>query len=188
MKDCKQIRTIGITEWCALSKRGAAPPVTICLEGSSMMPLIRRGKDPVTIVPLHRPLKIGDVVLLTTGAERYVVHRVWKLRGESIRTLGDYCVNPDPWIPREQVLGQAIHYSRNNVKHRLDTRAARFWGIVWMTMFPLRKCWILLKGIVRRRYRKIVSFTQSGGEKNEQREKTGKTEPVDCTAKCQRHK
>lgn len=167
MKKCKQIRTIGITEWCALTKRGAAPPVTIFLEGNSMMPLIRRGKDPVTIVPLHRPLKIGDVVLLTTGAERYVVHRVWKIRGESVCTLGDYCVNPDPWILQEQVLGQVIHYSRNNVKHRLDTRAARLRGRAWMAMFPLRKCWFPLKGIVRRFYRKIVSFKQSGGEKNE---------------------
>ena len=150
----KQTRTIRIAEWCALAKDGPVPPVTICLDGSSMMPLIRRGKDPVIIAPLRRPVRIGDVVLLTTGAERYVVHRVWKIRGDQIRTLGDNCVNPDPWITQDCVLGQAILYSRNNIKHRLDTPAARLWGRVWMAVFPLRKCCIRMRGILGRYYRK----------------------------------
>ena len=155
MTHSKQTRTIGIAEWCALARDGTAPPVTICLEGSSMMPLIRRGKDPVTIVPLKQPLKIGDVVLFTTGAERYVVHRVWKISGEKICTLGDNCVNPDPWITRDCVLGQVVLYSRNNRKHRLDTPAARLWGRVWMAVFPLRKCCIQLKSTIRKFYRKL---------------------------------
>lgn len=147
---CKQMRTIGIAEWCELAKNGFAPPVTICLEGSSMMPLIRRGKDPVTIAPLQRPLRIGDVVLLTTGAERYVVHRIWKIRGKNIRTLGDHCIHPDPWITQDHVLGQVIYYRRNDVKHRLDTTAARLWGRAWMAVFPLRRCCIRMKGVICR--------------------------------------
>lgn len=156
MTNGTQIRTISIAQWCALAKHGSAPPVTICLEGTSMMPLIRRGKDPVTIVPLQRPLRVGDVVLLTTGAERYVVHRVWKIHGNKIRTLGDNCVNPDPWILEDHVLGQVVYYSRNHVKHRLDTPASRLWGRAWMAVFPLRKCCIKLKAIIRRYYRKRV--------------------------------
>lgn len=155
MRNCGQICTIGINEWCVLAKNGSAPPATIYLEGSSMMPLIRRGKDPVTIAPLQHPLRIGDVVLLTTGAERYVVHRIWKIREENIRTLGDNCINPDPWITRDQVLGQVVCYRRNNVKYRLDTTASRLWGRVWMAVFPFRKCWIQLKGIIRRYCRKL---------------------------------
>lgn len=155
MTKYRQTYTIGITEWCALAAEGSAPPVTIFLEGNSMMPLIRRGKDSVTIAALQRPLRIGDVVLITTGADRYVVHRVWRINGTTIRTLGDNCVNPDPWIPQECVLGQAILYRRNNVKHRLDTTAARLWGRAWMAVFPLRKCCIQLKSIVRRYYRKL---------------------------------
>lgn len=154
MTNCKQVRTIAIAEWCALAKDGPVPPVTICLDGSSMMPLIRQGKDPVTIAPLEHPIRIGDVVLLTTGADRYVVHRVWKISGEKLRTLGDYCVNPDPWISKENVLGQAILYSRNNVKHRLDTTAARLWGRAWMAAFPLRKFCFQWRGILRRHCRK----------------------------------
>ena len=153
MTDCGQIRTIGINAWYVLVREGSAPPVTIRLEGNSMMPLIQRGKDPVTIAALQRPLRIGDVVLVVIGEERYVVHRVWKINGTEIRTLGDNCVIPDPWIAQDCVLGQAVLYSRNNVRHRLDTTAARLWGRVWMAVFPFRKCLIRLKNIVRRHYK-----------------------------------
>lgn len=149
----KQIRTIGINEWCTLAREGSAPPVTIYLEGNSMMPLIRCRKDPVTIAALQCPLRIGDVVLVVIGEKRYVVHRVWKINGTKIRTLGDNCVIPDLWIAQDCVLGQAVLYSRNNVRHRLDTTAARLWGRVWMAVFPLRKCLIQLKNIVRRHYK-----------------------------------
>lgn len=167
MTTCRQVRTIGIAEWCRLAKDGSAPPVTICLDGNSMMPLIRRGKDPVTIIPLQHPLRIGDVVLLTTGTNRYVVHRIWKIRGENIRTLGDNCVNPDSWVTQDHVLGQVIYYNRNNEKHRLDTTASRLWGRAWMAIFPLRKCCIQLKNALRRYYRKLFQERYLENEKNE---------------------
>lgn len=94
-----QIRTIPMEQWCALARENVAPPVTICLEGESMRPLIRKGRDPVTIVPVRGELKKGDVVLFTLGDGRYVVHRVWRLREGLARTLGDNCVNPGAMVP-----------------------------------------------------------------------------------------
>ncbi len=133
-----QTRSIPMETWCALAREGAAPAVTICLEGESMRPLIRKGRDPVTIVPLQRELKKGDVVLFVLGDDRYVVHRVWKLDAGRVRTFGDNCWNPEPWFPREQVLGQVVKFSRSGRIHRLDTPAARAWGRAWMALHPLR--------------------------------------------------
>lgn len=147
-------RSIPIGEWVALAREGAAPPVTIPLEGSSMQPLIRRHIDPVTIVPLHRPLKKGDVVLFTNAPGRFVVHRVWKLEETSVQTLGDNCLNPDSWIPYDCVLGQAVSFSRNGRRYRLDTPASRIWGRFWMTLYPIRKCYRKLRSFAGRCYRK----------------------------------
>lgn len=155
MMQTNHIRSISIDAWCVLAKEGSAPPVTIPLEGSSMMPLIRRNVDPVTIVPLQRPLKKGDVVLFTTGKGRYVVHRVWKLEENRLLTIGDNCVNPDGWIPCEAVLGQALSFTRNGRRYRLDTRAARIWGRVWMWMYPARKSYMRLRRFAGRWYRKL---------------------------------
>lgn len=147
-------RAIPMETWCELAKEGSAPPVTICLEGDSMRPLIRRGKDPVTIIPLARPLEKGDVVLFRLG-ERYIVHRVWKLEDGRVRTFGDNCWNPDPWIPENQVLGLVVKYARDGRGHRLDTPQARAWGRVWMAIHPIRLCYKRLRALAGRCYRKI---------------------------------
>lgn len=147
-------RSIPMEQWCALAREGAAPPVTICLEGDSMRPLIRRGKDPVTIVPLSRGIMKGDVVLFRLG-ERYVVHRVWQLKEGLVRTFGDNCWNPEPWFPEEQVLGQVVRYVRNGRTHRLDTPAARAWGRLWMAIHPIRLCYKRLRSLAGRCYRKV---------------------------------
>lgn len=151
----KQSRTIPMQSWCALAREGAAPPVTICLAGDSMRPLIRRDLDPVTIVPVHRPLKRGDVVLFTLGDGRYVVHRIWKLQGGMVRTLGDHCLNPEPWFPREQVLGMVVRFSRNGRTIRLDTAGARCFGLCWMALFPLRRAYLRLRSFAGRCLRRL---------------------------------
>ena len=150
-----QIRTIPMEQWCALARENAAPPVTICLEGESMRPLIRKGRDPVTIVPVQGDLKRGDVVLFTLGDGRYVVHRVWQLREGSVRTLGDNCLNPEPWFPRTQVLGQVLRFSRNGHAFRMDTPAARAFGRVWMALFPMRRGYKRIRALAGRVYRRV---------------------------------
>ena len=154
MTQASQTRSIPMEQWCALAREGSAPPVTICLEGDSMRPLIRRGKDPVTIIPLQQPLKKGDVVLFRLG-ERYIVHRVWQLKDGRVRTFGDNCWNPDPWIPENQVLGQVVRFSRAGRAFRLDTPSARAWGRVWMFIHPMRLCYKRLRAFAGRCYRKL---------------------------------
>ena len=147
MTQIEHSRSIAIEEWCAMAAKGMAPPVTIPLEGSSMQPLIRRSLDPVTVVPLQRPVKKGDVVLFTPAPGRYVVHRVWKLEEHRLQTLGDNCAYPDGWMPYECVLGMAVSVCRRGKKYRLDTPGARLWGRFWMLLYPIRK-----------RYRKMRSY------------------------------
>ena len=154
MTQTTQTRTISLAQWYAMACEGAAPSVTIVLDGDSMRPFIRRGKDPVTIVPLKRELMIGDVVLFEL-AGRYVVHRVWKLQGSRVRTLGDNCWNPEPWFPQEQVLGLAVRYQRDGRVIPLDSPFARWQGRVWMTLHSIRKCYLRLRSVAARCYRKV---------------------------------
>ena len=133
-----QVRTLTMAQWCALAREGCAPPVTIPLEGDSMRPLIRRGRDPVTIVPISGELKKGDVVLFTLGDGRYVVHRIWKCRDDLVQTLGDNCASPEPWFPRKQVLGRAVRVDRDGRSIQLDTHWSRALGRAWLALRPLR--------------------------------------------------
>ena len=97
-------RSLSIQEWHQMAMEGKAPPVRIQLNGYSMFPLVRKGMDYVTIIPLDRELILGDIVLFfepDTG--RYVVHRVWEVREGQVLTWGDHCEVPDRWNPLEMI-------------------------------------------------------------------------------------
>ena len=150
-----RVKSLPIEQWHALGLEGNMLPVTIYLEGDSMRPLIRRGRDKVTILPLSRALMKGDIVLFRGGPERYVVHRVWKMRGNMVRTLGDNCYNPDPWMPLEDVWGLVVKMERDGRTFLLDSPASRFFGKVWMAVYPLRRIYRRMRSLAVRCYRKI---------------------------------
>lgn len=155
MTEAAEERRISIAQWHALAQRGVVLPMCIPLDGDSMRPLIRRERDRVTIVPLSRPLRRGDVVLFEYPAGRYVVHRVYRMRDESVQTLGDHCWNPDPWMPLKSVLGLAIQFERDGKTIRLDNRPAWCMGRIWMAGLPLRRCWWKSRALAGRVLRKL---------------------------------
>jgi|GEM_PF-808292 len=157
----KRIHSLGIEQWHALGLEGNMLPVTICLEGDSMRPLIRRGKDPVTILPLSRPLKIGDVVLFQGGPGRYVVHRVRKISENRVQTLGDNCWNPDPWMPLENVWGLVMRMERNGRVIRLESSLARFLGRVWMAFHPIRLLYRRCRSLAARIIKKLLRMDKA---------------------------
>ena len=148
-------RSLSIERWRQLGLQGDMLPVTITLDGDSMRPLIRRGRDRVTILPATRDLHIGDVVLFRSAQGRYVVHRIWKIDGDRVRTLGDNCMNPDAWIPVESVWGQVVCFERAGRSWRLNTGLSRAWGRIWMATFPLRVLYKRGRKLAGKCYRRI---------------------------------
>ena len=55
--------TISVEEWIKESEKGPVPQAEITLSGYSMQPLIRYGRDTVTVSQVPRPLEVGDIVL-----------------------------------------------------------------------------------------------------------------------------
>jgi hypothetical protein len=162
MISCMQKIEISIDEWSNLIKEGATPLVRISLNGVSMQPLIRRQRDIVTIVPLFRELKIGDIVLFQRADGAYVVHRLQKKFTDSVQTLGDNCSFADSPISIHSVLGIITHVSRGKHTIHVDTPFARFLGRMWMCFRPIRN-------IAKFCFRKLRRFVKLlGGKVNEQ--------------------
>lgn len=132
------IRRISVEHWHRLALAGEEIPVKICLDGDSMRPLIRRGADKVTVVPLRRPVRPGDIVLFADPDGRYVVHRVWKCGKNKVVTLGDHCNKPDAPLDADRIWGIVTKLERGNRVLTLDTAPARFLGRIWMTLLPVR--------------------------------------------------
>ncbi len=125
-------KSLSIPEWHQMAKAGNAPPVRIPLNGFSMFPLIRKGRDYVTIIPPDRELIPGDIVLIAepdTG--RYVMHRVWELRDGQVLTWGDHCARPDRWIPASAVWGRATLIERGHREIFPNPSKGMRWAKFW---------------------------------------------------------
>lgn len=62
--------------------------------GSSMWPTIPDGSL-VTLVRLDRSLRPGQIVLIAWN-NMPVLHRVLRVTGDMVHTIGDACIDPDP--------------------------------------------------------------------------------------------
>lgn len=141
MMDERIKKEITIEQWVRLSKEGICFPVKVRVEGDSMSPLIRNGRDQVMVLPLWRSPRVGDIVLFASHYQKnaWVLHRVWRMRAGKIQTLGDGRVDPDICMPLEEVKGLAVRIERGE---KLIDPNASFWyllGRIWMTSRLLRK-------------------------------------------------
>ncbi len=135
-----------------MAMSGKAPPVRIQLNGYSMNPFIRGYRDYVTVVQPEGDFAAGDIVLVAEpGTGRYVMHRVWEVKGDRILTWGDNCSGPDGWIPKDAVWGKTILIERGKKEIHPDPKKGIRWAKFW---HQAGKVYRLVKryknGVVRR--------------------------------------
>ena len=146
---------LSIEQWLELTKEGVILPVHITLSGESMRPLIRKDKERVTILPVTKPLTIGDIVLFHDEiSDRYVVHRVFRIDGNKVQTLGDFCVHPDRWIDISSVYGMVTEIHYRTLCISTDSKFSRAFGRVWTAIRPIRPIYIGIHRGIRRVYRR----------------------------------
>ncbi|NLD52644.1 MAG: S26 family signal peptidase [Clostridiales bacterium] len=123
--------------------------VVFTVTGVSMWPLIRHGHDSVRLVGLDRAPRRGDLVLLKVPPphKKYVLHRVYRVEGDLLVTLGDCRLTLDPMVPVDSVIGRAEAVLRKGRELRCDSLLWRAYAWVWLAAFPVRRP--LLMGLLR---------------------------------------
>ena len=102
-----------IEQWNSMKDAGGMVdiPVWFKVTGNSMFPFIRAFRDDVMIVSVPKAeYKIGDIVLFPAKRKGgdYCLHRLYKMDGERVQTLGDGCKSPDGWFTKDKLLGKAV--------------------------------------------------------------------------------
>ena len=119
-------------------------------KGVSMKPLLHQGKDVVIISSIDRPIKKLDIVLYKVG-ERYVLHRVIKIKKDHYVIRGDNTYSEE-FIPKDNVFGILTSYYKNDKLKKVNTKGAILLYYLWLTTYPLR--WLLVK--TKRLLRRII--------------------------------
>ena len=93
------------------------------IKGVSMMPLLRQGKDSVSIVALSdgekRSLKVNDVPLYRMPSGKLVLHRILEVRDGYYYIRGDN-VKMFEKIPFEWIIGKTEGFYRDDVYFAAD--------------------------------------------------------------------
>ena len=90
--------------------------------GSSMLPLIRPGRDTVYIRSVSPgELRKGDVVLCRSAGQMLILHRVSRIRPDGVCTVGDNQLYAEGPFGPEALLGRMETLERDG--KRLDAQA-----------------------------------------------------------------
>ena len=96
--------------------------------GTSMLPLLRQGKDLFTVRRKGAErCRVGDVVLYRRPPDRYVLHRIVEVRPEDYVILGDNCITKEYGIRDDDIIGVMTGFVRDGKEHSTDEPGYRLY-------------------------------------------------------------
>lgn len=117
--------------------------------GTSMLPMLRQGKDSVELAPLPEKLKKYDLPLYRYPSGKYVMHRVVGVRPDYYICLGDNTYRYEH-ITHEQMIAVVSAFKRGDKRISVQSPLYRLYSRVWYWVYPLRKALKAAKRFVRR--------------------------------------
>ena len=113
-------------------------------EGTSMMPMLRQGKDRVVITKCERKLKLHDVPLYKSKDNKYVLHRIIKVKPDGYVIRGDNLYNNEYNVADSDIIGVLKAFYRGD--KLVDCRNKGYRLYIWYIRlsYPLRYLWFMV--------------------------------------------
>lgn len=131
----------------------AGESVRFSPHGTSMLPMLKDGRDQVIISPLPDKLKKYDLPLYQRKNGQYVLHRIVKVR-DTYTCIGDNQFVTEPGLCHEQMIAVVTGFIRKGKEYSTECLRYKAYCRFWCAVRPFRYCWIralsFLSGIKRR--------------------------------------
>ena len=119
-----------------LEKNGS---MTYSNVGTSMMPLLKQGRDLFTVTKKgSERCRKYDVVLYRRPPDKYVLHRVVKVRENDYVILGDNCINKEYGITDDDILGVMTSFVHKGKQHTVNDMTYRIYSHLWVDLLFFR--------------------------------------------------
>ena len=107
-------------------------------KGTSMMPLLREGRDVMIIERPQGRLKRYDVPLYKRPDGSYVLHRILKVRERDYVICGDNLIRREYGITDRDIIGVLTGVIRNGKTISTTDLSYRIYSHLWCDLFYLR--------------------------------------------------
>lgn len=115
-----------------LEKNGS---MTYSNVGTSMMPLLKQGRDLFTVTKKgSERCRKYDVVLYRRPPDKYVLHRVVEVRENDYVILGDNCINKEYGITDDDILGVMTSFVHKGKQHTVNDMTYRIYSHLWVDL------------------------------------------------------
>ena len=98
--------------------------------GTSMLPMLRQGKDTVTLSPVSGRLKKYDLPLYVRDDGHYVLHRIVSV-GDDYTCIGDNQFVFEKGVRQDQIIGVVTSFSRDGKKIGTSCVSYRLYCMLW---------------------------------------------------------
>ena len=128
--------------------------VTFSPKGTSMLPMLRQGKDTVTLSPLDGKLKKYDLPLYRRDNGQYVLHRIVGV-GDTYTCIGDNQFRKEHGVRHDQMIGVVSAFCRGNRVVNVSDLSYRLYCRAWCLVRPIRYLYIRAFGFLKRTFKNI---------------------------------
>ena len=105
--------------------------------GVSMRPMLKEGRDLVTIRPFEGRLKKYDVPLYRRRDGGYLLHRIIGVKDDHYVIRGDNTFVKEH-VPDKELVGVLTGFKRKGKDCTVDSRGYRVYARVWNFIYPVR--------------------------------------------------
>lgn len=116
--------------------------------GVSMLPMLRQGKDTVTLSAVSGRLKKYDLPLYVRDDGHYVLHRIVSA-GEDYTCIGDNQFVFEKGVRQDQIIGVVTSFSRNGKKIDTSCASYRLYCVLWHNSRGVRHIYRRIRGKIR---------------------------------------
>jgi hypothetical protein len=109
-----------------------------------MLPMLRQGRDTVTLNPVVRELKKYDIPLYRRDNGAFVLHRIVEV-GDTLTCIGDNQYDLERGIRRDQVIGVVAAFSRDGKPVAVTDFRYQIYCRLWHWLRPARYFLIRVK-------------------------------------------
>ncbi len=107
--------------------------------GTSMLPLLKQGRDFFIVEKVNnRPLRKYDVLLYKRKPDKYVLHRIIKIKDGKYVIRGDNCINKEYGITDDDIIGIMTGFIRKGRQHSTCEFFYKLYSVCHCALSPLR--------------------------------------------------